>query len=256
MGIYPQGEGWTSKQIIFERHLLETCWSIFGLFGFDLCYMLSEKWKESSFPVGIPNFHVQLLLCQRCCYSRFILVGGHWQRSSPRVKLMYRFLWIGAYVKLIDNSFGINNAVDILNNSPKIKLQWFHQKKLTMIGEQRQFASNSRPISRISGPLYNQPRFDWAFKEFVSCSAGEDEPLFTCHVCDGISSNEVQVDYALPNGFKWQVYCTDYYSMMVSLVANSLSQIHDGFTTLQNGRNCQYIAHLYGVSVPSIPLPI
>ena len=192
--------------------------------------------------------------CSTVALSKVLLFKVHsswWTLTTifSTCKVDVSFLWIGAYVKLIDNSFGINNAVDILNNSPKIKLQWFHQKKLTMIGEQRQFASNSRPISRISGPLYNQPRFDWAFKEFVSCSAGEDEPLFTCHVCDGISSNEVQVDYALPNGFKWQVYCTDYYSMMVSLVANSLSQIHDGFTTLQNGRNCQYIAHLYGVSV-------
>ena len=80
----------------------------------------------------------------------------------------------------------------------------------------------------MSEPLYYQPRFDCAFKEFVSFSAGEDEPLFTCHVCDGLSANEVQVDYVLPNGFKWQVYCTDN-SMMVSLVANSLWQIHDGF---------------------------
>lgn len=43
-----------------------------------------------------------------------------------------------------------------------------------------------------------------------------------------LSLNEVQVDYALPNGFKWQVYCTDN-SWMMPLAANSLWQIHDGF---------------------------
>lgn len=122
-----------------------------------------RKWKESSFSGRNPKFP-----CSTVALSKVLLSKVHstwWTLTMifSTCKVDVSFLWIGAYVKLIDNSSGINNAVDILNNSP-----WLESK------------GNLPPTrDRFPGFLnhYNQPRFDCAFKKFVSCSAGEDESL-------------------------------------------------------------------------------
>ena len=85
----------------------------------DLIYVICyQKMKGIFFAGRNPKFP-----CSNVALSKVLLSKVHsswWTLTMifSTCKVDVSFLSIGAYVKLIDHSSGINNAVDILNNSP------------------------------------------------------------------------------------------------------------------------------------------